>query len=108
MKCWGRNTHGQLGIGAWWENRGDEPDEMGDDLPYLDLGTGVIATSIGAGSTHTCVLTEDGKVKCWGQSYSGALGLGEAGDYRADARGKPFRYPEPYSTGSGSRCSSAV
>jgi hypothetical protein len=37
MKCWGRNHIGQLGLGDT-ENRGDEPGEMGDNLPAVELG----------------------------------------------------------------------
>ena len=40
MKCWGRNTHGQLGLGDL-ENRGDAAGEMGDSLPYVELFTGM-------------------------------------------------------------------
>jgi hypothetical protein len=39
MKCWGYNANGELGIGDK-ESRGDDPGEMGDALPYIDLGFG--------------------------------------------------------------------
>ena len=35
-KCWGANNYGQLGLGDT-DDRGDDPDEMGDDLPYIAL-----------------------------------------------------------------------
>eukprot|EP01083_Nonionella_stella_P102231 290651_1 len=38
VKCWGYNLHGQLGYGDT-NNRGDEANEMGDDLLDIDLGT---------------------------------------------------------------------
>ncbi len=38
VKCWGRNTSSELGAEDK-NNRGDEPDEMGDALPWLNLGT---------------------------------------------------------------------
>ena len=34
IKCWGRNTHGQLFQGSY-SNLGDQPDEMGRDLPSI-------------------------------------------------------------------------
>ncbi len=38
VKCWGQNKNGELGLGDT-QNRGDEPNEMGDALPVVDLGT---------------------------------------------------------------------
>ncbi len=35
-KCWGQNSNGQLGLGDT-SNRGDGPNEMGDNLPRVDL-----------------------------------------------------------------------
>jgi E3 ubiquitin-protein ligase HERC3 len=36
VKCWGKNTSGQLGLGDL-THRGDNPNEMGDFLPAVDL-----------------------------------------------------------------------
>jgi cysteine-rich repeat protein len=76
VKCWGFNAEGQLGLGDA-VNRGDEPGEMGDDLPDVDLGTGMLARSVSAGDTHTCALLDDNRVKCWGLNAEGQLGLGD-------------------------------
>ena len=38
IKCWGLANFGQLGLGDA-QNRGDEMNEMGDALPFVDLGT---------------------------------------------------------------------
>ena len=76
VKCWGNNTFGQLGYGDT-EDRGDEPGEMGDALPTVDLGTGRTAVQITAGSDFTAVLLDDGTVKCWGRNHDGQLGYGD-------------------------------
>jgi hypothetical protein len=74
IKCWGDNEYGQLGLGDTL-NRGDEPGEMGDALPAVDLGAGKTAQAIALGSC-ACALLSDGSVKCWG-GYGGELGLGD-------------------------------
>lgn len=76
VKCWGRNDSGQLGLGDTL-HRGDEPDEMGDALAVVNLGTDKTAVAIAAGYGHTCALLNDGTVKCWGGNYYGLLGLGD-------------------------------
>ena len=76
VKCWGFNDSGQLGLGNT-QQRGDEPNEMGDGLPVVDLGPGRVATSVSIGESHACALLQDGTVKCWGSNEHGELGLGD-------------------------------
>jgi E3 ubiquitin-protein ligase HERC3 len=86
VKCWGRNVQGSLGLGDE-ETRGDEPGEMGDALPYVDLGTNVRALDVAVGLRFACALLEDGRVKCWGRNEFGQLGLAQPGD-RGDEPGE--------------------
>jgi alpha-tubulin suppressor-like RCC1 family protein len=74
LKCWGDNSHFQLGIGPGG-NRGDDPGEMGSMLPAVNLGTGLHARSVAVSSFQTCALLGDGTVECWGTNESGALGI---------------------------------
>jgi alpha-tubulin suppressor-like RCC1 family protein len=80
VKCWGSNDYGQLGLGDR-NGRGDEPNEMGDMLPPVDLGKDKKATALAAGGYFTCALLNDGHVKCWGVNDSGQLGLGDNKTY---------------------------
>ena len=73
VKCWGRGNRGQLGQGR--ERKiGNEPDEMGDDLSFINFGSSSIAKAVSAGWEHTCVILSSGKVKCWGFGLDGRLG----------------------------------
>lgn len=42
-------------------DRGDQPGEMGDDLP-----------AVGAGN-RPCIILDNGDIKCWGDNLSGQL-----------------------------------
>jgi alpha-tubulin suppressor-like RCC1 family protein len=64
--CWGRNSSGQLGDGALDARR-----SPGD---VVGLASGV--TAIAAGERHTCAVTTDGGVMCWGGNSLGQLGDG--------------------------------
>ncbi|MFN3199957.1 MAG: thrombospondin type 3 repeat-containing protein [Bradymonadia bacterium] len=75
IKCWGRNTHGVLGLGDT-SHRGDHPNEMGDALDPVDLGTGRTATDVATGGYHGCAILDTGDVKCWGYNGLGNLGIG--------------------------------
>src|SRR3569833_4711421 len=65
---------GQLGLGDT-ATRGDEPGEMGDALPAVQLGLGRTAIAIAAGYSSTCALLDNGLIKCWGCNNFGQLGL---------------------------------
>jgi hypothetical protein len=57
------------------QTRGDENDEMGDNLPALVFGKPVKA--LFAGGFHGCVALIDGTLRCWGENATGQLGLGD-------------------------------
>ncbi|MCB9569825.1 MAG: hypothetical protein H6710_21840 [Myxococcales bacterium] len=86
VKCWGSNTYGQLGLGDT-EHRGDAPGEMGDALPFVDLGVGRSAVQIAASYFHSCAILDDDSLKCWGRNFGGALGQGDT-DNRGDGPGE--------------------
>jgi alpha-tubulin suppressor-like RCC1 family protein len=58
VQCWGWNKYGQLGDGTR-ENR---------QLPVNSNGLTSGVTSVAAGTFHTCALTVDGGVTCWGKN----------------------------------------
>ena len=62
----GDNDVGQLGQGRSTDYIDDSPNEMGDYLPAVSLGTGRSAKAIALGGYHTCALIDDASVKCWG------------------------------------------
>ncbi|CAE7326268.1 UVR8 [Symbiodinium pilosum] len=74
VKCWGRSQFGQLGIGTTLST-GNGPNDMGDNLPVVNLGTDqgapLKSIYIGAGAYHTCAILETGGVKCWGYNPQG-------------------------------------
>lgn len=73
IKCWGYNEVGELGVGTA-TNHGLEQGTMGRNLPFVNLGRGVLAQNMCAGNDFTCALTSTGAVKCWGANYNGQLG----------------------------------
>ncbi len=99
LKCWGRNSEGQLGLGDT-SNRGDTTNEMGDALPVVNLGVGRSARFVAAGERHTCAILDNGQVKCWGLNLHGQLGLGDKVT-RGDGSNEMGDYLAPVSLGTG-------
>lgn len=63
VKCWGRNSSGQLGNDTVF------------DAPSPALVTGITdAVQVSAGGSHTCARLSNGTVWCWGNNADGQLG----------------------------------
>jgi alpha-tubulin suppressor-like RCC1 family protein len=70
IECWGFNAQGQLGDGTTTSS-------FASTVTVSGITT---ATSIDTGSSHSCAVLTDGKVKCWGENDSGQLGDGTTTD----------------------------
>ncbi len=75
VKCWGDNAWGQLGLDDV-EARGDEPGELGEALPFVNLGEPAVAIAASLG--RSCALLQSGVVKCWGDSLDGGMNYGDS------------------------------
>ena len=76
MKCWGSGFGGALGSENQ-QNLGDSQFQMGDLLPYVDLGSDIQPTSVEAGRSFMRLMNTT-KVKCWGSGLDGRTGQGIA------------------------------
>jgi cysteine-rich repeat protein len=72
VRCWGEGGQGRLGHG----NQDDIglDDDPADTLP-VDVGADV--KHVSAGGEHTCAVTVEDEVVCWGNGANGRLGYGD-------------------------------
>ncbi|MDC0666601.1 RCC1 domain-containing protein [Nannocystis radixulma] len=81
VRCWAGLYNG-LGDTMF---RGDQPGEMGVNLPAIDVGGPVQQVfDVGDGG---CVRLVGGAIKCWGYNQNGQLGLGDT-EHRGDQPGE--------------------
>ncbi|MBK6533868.1 MAG: hypothetical protein IPF99_31065 [Deltaproteobacteria bacterium] len=71
LRCWGRNSSGQLGDGTNGTRRS----------PTVVAGLGGVA-EVTLGDAHTCARLNSGELRCWGDNESGQLGDGTTTDRR--------------------------
>ena len=72
---WRQRTMASWGYGDT-DFRGDDADEMGDFLEFVDVeGTsGLHVLQVACGEQHTCVLLSNNRMKCFGRGADGRLG----------------------------------
>ena len=89
VRCWGFGGEGRLGYANTAAIGDDEPP---GSVGPVDLGPGRTASSITAGSGHTCAVLDDATLRCWGFGGDGRLGYGNSnaiGDDETPARAGP-------------------
>ncbi len=67
IRCWGRNDSGQLGDGTSLSRTA--PSRVVSDQRFVSLSLGF---------SHSCALSDSGRVFCWGANDLGQLGLSRA------------------------------
>ena len=70
VKCWGYNSDGQLGIDAVQSSYYPVDVIADSDSPFALSGI----VQMSGGLAHTCALTTEGEIKCWGHGSNGKLG----------------------------------
>ena len=81
LRCWGSNSHGQLGPAG--------PGPTANPCPAgacsrtaVAVPIGVDVAAIALGALHSCVLSTAGAAYCWGSNQHGQLGVAPAGGTR--------------------------
>lgn len=72
VACWGNQEDGRLGNDEYDDVSIPTPLRVKDWESYDFITNGVMVV---AGFAHSCLLTDDGTVKCWGDNSAGQLGV---------------------------------
>ncbi|MDD9946232.1 MAG: hypothetical protein OXU20_34630 [Myxococcales bacterium] len=74
LYCWGRNSEGQTGTGPTEE----QPRTPVRVQPSAPPATGW--ASVSAGQHHSCAVTDEGALYCWGDNHDGETGIPGLGE----------------------------
>lgn len=74
VQCWGGDGAGELGRGSVGMNNNNDLHAAPVVLP-----AGMMFTELASGNDHTCAITTDGRMYCWGYGLHGELGDGGHG-----------------------------
>jgi alpha-tubulin suppressor-like RCC1 family protein len=77
--CWGNNDFGQLGVPSSSVTGISIPDITRSNR-LVEFPQGIDIDTLYAGGNHTCALTTDGDLYCWGDNQFGQLGIGDFSD----------------------------
>ena len=80
LLCWGDNYQGQLGVGT--AGHGKQGDER--RVPTLVPSFGAVLRA-SASRHHTCAVTAEHQLACWGFNGEGELGMGHASGLEEDS-----------------------
>lgn len=80
LSCWGQNDQGQLGVGT--SAHGKQGDERRVPTPVPSFGSVLRAS---ASRHHTCAVTAEHQLACWGFNGEGELGMGSATGLEEDS-----------------------
>jgi alpha-tubulin suppressor-like RCC1 family protein len=103
--CWGTNTNGQLGSGNTTSTT--KPSEV--PVRFADGSLLKDAIAVSVTTAHSCALTNDGSVYCWGINSKGQLGNGTTTQQNFPVQvlasaGTPFTGATAVATGGDNTC----
>ncbi|HEY0154673.1 MAG TPA: hypothetical protein VGB92_21845 [Longimicrobium sp.] len=77
--CWGGNSSGELGAGT--VTRSAEPQAVQGGVRFLSVSAAGLSEDDGfeKGGAHTCGISTDHRIYCWGDNFNGQLGNGTRG-----------------------------
>jgi hypothetical protein len=111
LYCWGSNLAGESGSADPSSPGGARRIELAEHVRSVSCGgaydvhlaTPLRFTLSPVGLAHTCAITEEGALYCWGANDRGQLGDGTRDD-SAVPRRVPFVFPTQVSAGGGHTC----
>ncbi|MBU6375573.1 MAG: putative Ig domain-containing protein [Bdellovibrionales bacterium] len=75
LKCWGYNHFGQVGNG---KSGTSGPTKLAHEPSPVLIDSGTSYSAVGTGQDHTCGITTQNVLKCWGSNSDGQLGSSQS------------------------------